>query len=69
MKLKPEIIKLRKTVINAYRQGAKPETLYADIDRLAKLQAKATKTHLNCVYSTEQILTPKQLKLLIEHIE
>jgi Spy/CpxP family protein refolding chaperone len=64
MELKPQIQQLRKKIIQAARTGTEPKTLYADIDRLAKLKADATKVHLNCIYETQRILTPEQIAFI-----
>ena len=44
--------------------GAAPESLSADVAKLAKLKAEATRTHLKCIYDTRQILTPSQLEYI-----
>ena len=62
--LAPQVRQLRKKIVRAAHQGAKPETLAADVDRLAALKAKATRTQLACMYETRQILTPEQLKYI-----
>ncbi|WP_456451186.1 hypothetical protein [Hydrogenimonas sp.] len=64
--LAPQVKKLRKKIVHAARKGARPETLAADVDRLAVLKAKATKTQLACMYDTRQVLSPEQLRY-IEH--
>ncbi len=62
--LKPKIAKLRKKIVKAAMSGAAPESLAADVDKLAKLKAEATRTHLKCIYDTRQILTPSQLEYI-----
>ncbi|BBG66293.1 hypothetical protein NNO_1590 [Hydrogenimonas sp.] len=61
MALKPEIMKLQKKIVKAAMSGAAPKSLGADVERLAKLKADATRTHLKCIYDTRRILTPAQL--------
>ena len=60
----PQIKQLRKTIVQASRTGAKPETLSADVDKLASLKAKATKVQLQCIYETRQVLTPEQITFI-----
>ncbi len=62
--LKPKIAKLRKKIVKAAMSGAAPESLSADVAKLAKLKAEATRTHLKCIYDTRQILTPSQLEYI-----
>jgi len=64
MALKPKIAKLRKKIAKAAMSGATPESLTADVEKLAKLKADATRTHLRCIYDTRQILTPSQLEYI-----
>ena len=33
-------------------------------DEIAKYKIEATKTHLNCVYKTQKVLSKKQLEIL-----
>jgi len=62
--LKPKIIELRRAIITGSMKHINPKNLYEKVDTLAKLQAQATQVHLDCIYETEQILTPKQLAYL-----
>jgi hypothetical protein len=55
---------LKKGIVKAARSGAKPETLYGDVDKLAALKAKATKVQLDCMSQTRAILTKEQLDYL-----
>ena len=64
MPLKREVMKLQKKIVKAAMKGAKPESLSNDVEKVAKLKAEATKTHLKCIYDTRKVLTPKQLKYL-----
>jgi len=61
MQIAPQVKSLRKKIVKAAKQGAKPETLYADVDRLAALKAKATKVQLECMDKTRELLSPEQL--------
>ncbi|WP_456389240.1 Spy/CpxP family protein refolding chaperone [Hydrogenimonas sp.] len=57
----PEVRQLRKKIITASKNGSSPQTLFADVDKLASLKARATKVHLKCIYETLEVLTPKQI--------
>jgi Spy/CpxP family protein refolding chaperone len=67
--LAPQVKQLRKKIVQGARSGAKPETLAADVDRLASLKAKGTKIQLACLYETRQILTPEQLKYVDDYLK
>ncbi len=64
LSLKPKIAELRKKIVKAAMSGATPESLSADVEKLAKLKAEATRTHLKCIYDTRRILTPSQLEYI-----
>ena len=65
----PQVKELRKKIVQVSKSGAKPETLSADVDRLANLKAKATKIQLQCIYETKQVLTPEQLAFIKQHVK
>ncbi|WP_456449497.1 hypothetical protein [Hydrogenimonas sp.] len=57
----PEVAQLRKKIVRGTKNGLGAETLYADVDRLATLKAKATKIQLDCIEKTRAVLTPAQI--------
>jgi hypothetical protein len=63
--LKPQIFTLQSSIIAASKEGAKTQTLQADVEKLASLEAKATLTHLKCIENTKNILTKAQLDYLM----
>jgi Spy/CpxP family protein refolding chaperone len=65
----PQVKALRKKIVQASKSGAKPETLSADVDKLASLKAEATKVQLQCIYETRQVLTPEQIAFIEKHIK
>ncbi len=60
----PQVKKLTHEIVKAARKGAKAETLYAKVDALASLKAKATKVHLECIEKTMAVLSPEQRRYL-----
>ncbi len=64
LSLKPKIAELRKKIVKAAMSDATPESLAADVEKLAKLKAEATRIHLKCIYDTRWILTPSQLEYI-----
>lgn len=66
-KLKPEVMALRKEIVQASTSGAKAADLKAKVDKLASLQAEATMVHLNCIEKTKEILTKDQLLFLLSN--
>ena len=62
--LKGEVFPLENEIVNASINGANPEDLEEDVEKLAELRAEATIIHLNCIYDTKNILTKKQLQLI-----
>jgi len=62
--LAKKIFPLENEIVKSSKKGAKPKTLQNKVEKLAKLKAKATMVHLNCLYKTKQILTPHQLTIL-----
>ncbi|WP_353663158.1 Spy/CpxP family protein refolding chaperone [Hydrogenimonas sp. SS33] len=69
MEIAPKVKELRKKIVQAAKSGAKPETLYADVDKLASLKAQATKVQLACMAKTRAVLTPEQMKLIEKHVK
>ena len=59
--LKIQIIKLENEVVKRSNGNAKPASLKALVDAIAKLRAEATMVHLDCIYDTRMILTEDQL--------
>ncbi len=66
MKLKPEVMKLRKEIVQAARSGAKTADLKTKVEKLASLEAEATMTQLKCIEDTKAVLTAEQIKYLME---
>jgi hypothetical protein len=62
--LKPQIFRLQSSIIAESQKGAKTQTLQADVEKLASLEAKATLTHLRCIENTKNILTKEQFMYL-----
>ena len=58
--IKPEVMALKKEIIQATRKGESAASLQAKVEKLAQLEAKATMIHLNCIEKTRAILTPAQ---------
>ena len=55
---------LEAQIVDASAKGATPESLKADVSKLASLRAQATMVHLECIYNTREILSDKQLYVL-----
>ncbi|MCF6205829.1 MAG: hypothetical protein L3J47_02885 [Sulfurovum sp.] len=66
MKLKPEVMTLRKEIIASSRAGAKAEELKAKVEKLAQLEAEATMTHLKCIEDTKAVLSKEQIAYLMQ---
>ena len=66
MRLKPEVMKLRKEIIQASRSGSKAAELKAKVDKLAVLEAEATMVHLKCLDNSKAVLTKAQYNYLME---
>jgi len=62
--LKGEIFPLEDSIVKASENGATPESLEEDVEKLAELRAEATMAHLKCIYDTKNVLTKKQLQLI-----
>ncbi len=65
MEIKPKVMALRKSIVNASTSGTKPEDLKEKVVELALLEATATMTHLKCIEETKVILTKDQLLFLL----
>jgi hypothetical protein len=63
-KLKPQVAQLEAKIVQAVQDGEEPQNLQTDVKKLAQLKAKATMTHLQCIYKTRQILTKDQRDIL-----
>ena len=63
-RLKPQIVKLQKEIIQAAHSGAQASTLKSKVEKLASLEAQATMTHLQCIEDTKATLKPQQLQYL-----
>lgn len=55
--LKGEIFPLEQSIVKASLNGAIPESLEEDVEKLAELRAEATMIHLRCIYDTKKVLT------------
>ena len=64
MKLKPEVMALRKEIIQASKSGTKASNLKEKVEKLASLEAEATMVHLNCIENTKSVLTPETNDIL-----
>ncbi len=65
-RLKPEVMKLQKEIVEASKAGTKADTLKAKVEKLASLEAEATMVHLNCIDNTKAILTKAQYDYLMQ---
>jgi len=65
MKLKPEVMALKKEIVQASTSGTKAADLKEKVDKLASLEAEATMVHLSCIEKTKDILTKDQLLFLL----
>ncbi len=65
MKLKPEVMALKKEIIQASMSGTKAADLKEKVDKLASLESEATMVHLKCIENTKDILTKDQLLFLL----
>ncbi len=62
--LAKKIMQLENKIVKLSNKGIKPSKLEKDVYELAKLRAKATIVHLNCLYNTRKVLTKKQLSII-----
>jgi hypothetical protein len=67
MRIKPEVISLRKEIVNGSISGKSATDLKGQVDKLAALEAEATMTHLKCIEETKAILSKDQLLYLLLH--
>ncbi len=67
--LAPQVKQLRKKIVQGAKKGANPDTLAADVDKLAALKAKATKIQLACMAETEKVLTPGQIRFVRHYLK
>ena len=65
-RVKPEVMKLQKEIVEASKAGTKAEALKAKVEKLASLEAEATMVHLNCLDNTKAILTKAQYTYLMQ---
>ncbi len=67
MKIKPEVMALRKEIVQASTSGASADSLKAKVEKLASLEAEATMAHLRCIENTKAVLTKDQLFFLLSN--
>jgi Spy/CpxP family protein refolding chaperone len=65
MQIKPEVMKLRKEIVQASTSGTSADSLKEKVEKLASLEAKATMVHLRCIEKTKSVLTKDQLLFLL----
>jgi len=65
MRLKPEVMKLKKEIIQASKSGTKAADLKDKVNKLAELEAEATMVHLKCLDNTKAVLTKEQYDYLM----
>lgn len=64
MDAKKNLSSLETEVATKISSGSTPEELENLVNEIAKYKTQATKTHLNCVYKTQKVLSKKQLEVL-----
>lgn len=64
MNAKKKLVPLENEVAAKILAGSTPEELENLVNEIAKYKVEATKTHLNCVYKTQKVLSKKQLEIL-----
>jgi hypothetical protein len=62
--LAKQINPLEAKIVKKSNEGATPESLKADVEKLASLRAKATMIHLHCIYNTRAVLSQDQLDII-----
>jgi len=67
MQLKPEVMRLKREIVQGTLMGAKATEMKEKVKTLALKEAKATIVHLNCIEKTKEILTKDQLFFLLTH--
>ena len=60
MRLKPEVMKLRKEIILGSRAGNSANKLKTKVEKLASLEAELTLIHLSCIEHTNAVLSKEQ---------
>ena len=65
IKIKKEVKALEAEIIEAMVDGEEPKSVYSKVDEVAKLKAKATRVHLNCIADTITVLSEKQLEFIV----
>jgi len=63
--LKPEIKGLEDDIADEIKDGESPDSIDAQVQKLAKLKADATRVHLKCIADTIAILNEKQIEFLL----
>jgi len=64
--IKPEVMQLKKEIVQAGRKGDNAAALQPKVEKLAQLEARATMVHLTCIEKTKAVLTPAQKAYLKE---
>lgn len=64
MNAKQKLAPLETEVATKILAGSTPQELESLVNEIAKYKVEATKTHLNCVYKTQKVLSKKQLEIL-----
>jgi len=68
-KLKPQIEELEGDITDEIKDGESPESVDAQLHKLATLKMEATKIHLKCIADTIAILNEKQVEFLLPYWE
>jgi hypothetical protein len=64
MDAKKKLAPLEEEVAAKILSGSTPKELENLVNEIAKYKVEATKTHLNCVYKTQKVLSKTQLEIL-----
>jgi len=64
-KLKPEVMALKKEIVQASTSGTKASDLKEKVNKLASMEAEATIVQLKCIEKTKNILTKDQILFLL----
>ena len=64
--IKPQTMQLSMKIKEMSRNAAAISKINPLIDELAQLKAQATKVHVKCIHNTKTILTPEQLRFLMQ---
>lgn len=62
--IKGEVFPLETEIVEASANGANPDSLEEDVEKLAELRAEATMLHLKCIYDTRKVLNKEQLQMI-----